>query len=166
MLYDLTLLNHSESYFPYLLNGHYWPRKWIINNANDWWHFQNIKNVFFLPVLFHQVDNRDYFTNPFNNSVLLKKHLKMHLNFWNKEHERNISSIRKQCILKIQHFFSVKISIEVIKWKLTVSISHLEKTSQEGMYSHLATRQPLFSILVLLDTNFYILQKIALPFKP
>lgn len=65
-------------------------------------------------------------------------------------------------------FFFVKISIEDCKVKINsfVSISHLEKTSQEGMYSLLATRQRLFSILVLLDKNFYVLQKIALLCKP
>lgn len=94
----------------------------------------------------------------------------MHSNFWNKEHECNINSIRKITYFKnsLDMFFFVKISIEGYKVKINsfVSISHLEKTSQEGMYSHLATRQPLFSILVLLDKNFYVLQKIALPCKP
>lgn len=91
---------------------------------------------FFLPVLFHQVDNRDYFTNPFNNSVLLKKHLKMHLNFWNKQHECNISSIRKQCILKIQHFFSVKISIEGYKVKInSFNKSFRENKSRRNVFS-------------------------------
>lgn len=50
----------------------------------------------FVSVLFYQLKNRDYFINPFNNPVLLKKHLKMHFNFWNKEHECNIKSIRKK----------------------------------------------------------------------
>lgn len=68
----------------------------------------------------------------------------------------------------IRLFFFVKIRREGYKVNIDcfLSIRHLKKTRQEGKITHPATRQPMFSIPVLLNINVCVLLKIALSFKP